>query len=152
MLGKSLFDLLASVVLLLVLLGAGFAVAQPGLSPAQIADYRGKFTPEQYEGRHLLRVGLLVPCALFSVAATATLFRRWRGAPVTYFISAVATIVAVEFLRPYVHPGRGEDYYELAFPLMATLLFVLFFTPVKRWYLPSRHLLSSTAVPNHGSP
>ena len=111
MLGKFLFHLLVTTVLVLVLLGAASAVTQPGLLQGQLADYQGKFTPEQYEGRHWLRIALLVPCALLSIAATAALFRSWRGAPVAYFVSAVATMVAVEFLRPYVHPGSGEDYY-----------------------------------------
>ena len=139
MLGKLLFHLLVTTVLVLVLLGTASAVTQPGLLPAQLADYQGKFTPEQYEGRHWLRVALLVPCALLSIVATASLFRSWRGAPVTYFVSAVATMVVVEFLRPYVHPGGGEDYYELAIVLTAAVLFVLFFSPVKNWYLPTRH-------------
>jgi hypothetical protein len=139
MLGKFLFHLLVTTVLVLILLGAASAVAHPGLLPEQLADYQGKFTPEQYEGRHWLRVVLLVPCALLSVVATASLFRSWRGAPVAYFVSAVATMVVVEFLRPYVHPGSGEDYYELAIVLTAGVLFLLFFTPVKEWYRPMRN-------------
>jgi hypothetical protein len=84
-----------------------------------VIDYQGKFTPEQYEGRHWLRIVLLVPCALFSIVATAAIFRSWRWAPVSSFVSAVLTMVAVEFLRPYVYPGSGEDYYELAIVLTA---------------------------------
>ena len=139
MVGKCLFRLLVTAVLVLVLLGAASAVAHPGLLSTQLADYQGKFTPEQYEGRHWLRVVLFIPCALLSVVATAALVRSWRWAPVAYFVSAVATMVVVEFLRPYVHPGSGEDYYELAIVLSATVLFLLFFTPVKNWYLPVRH-------------
>jgi hypothetical protein len=136
MVGKFLFRLLVMIVLVLVLLGAASAVTHPGLLSAQLADYQGKFTPEQYEGRHWLRVTLFIPCALLAVVATAMLFRSWRGAPVVYFVSAVATMVVVEFLRPYVHPGSGEDYYELAIVLSAAVLFLLFFTPVKKWYVP----------------
>lgn len=135
MVGKFLFHLLLAAVLALILLGAASAVAHPGLLPAQRADYEGKFTPEQYEGRHPLRVALLFPSALFSVAATASLFRSRPGAPALYLGSTVATIVVAELLRPYVHPGSGEDYYELAIPLSAVVLFLLFFTPAKRWYL-----------------
>lgn len=136
MLGKLLFRLLAMTVLVFVLLGTASAVMHPGLLPAQVADYHGKFTPDQYEGRHWLRIALLVPCALLCIVATASLFRHWRGAPVVYFVSAVATMVGVEFLRPYVHPGWGEDNYELAIVLTGAVLFLLFFTPVKKWYLP----------------
>jgi hypothetical protein len=136
MLGKFLFYLLVTTVLVLVLLGAASAVTHPGLSPAQVADYQGEFTPQQYEGRHGLRIVLFIPCALFSLVATASLLRSWRWAPIAYFVSAVATMVVVEFLRPYVHPGSGEDYYELAIVLTAAVLFLLFFTPVKQWYLP----------------
>jgi hypothetical protein len=139
MVGKFLFRLLVVTVLVLVLLGAASAVTQPGLLSAQLADYQGKFTPEQYEGRHWLRVVFFIPCALLSVVATAMLFRSWHGAPVVYFGSAVATMVVVEFLRPYVHPGSGEDYYELAIVLSAAVLFLLFFTPVKKWYRPAGH-------------
>jgi hypothetical protein len=146
MLGKFLFHLLVTTVLVLVLLGAASAVTQPGLLPAQLADYQGKFTPEQYEGRHWLRIALLVPCALFCIVATASLCRSWRGAPVTYFVSAVATMVVVEFLRPYVHPGSGEDYYELAIVLTAAVLFLLFFSPVKKWYLPVPHPSEQSAA------
>jgi hypothetical protein len=148
MLGKFLFHLLVTAVLVLILLGAASAVAHPGLLPAQLADYQGKFSPEQYEGRHWLRVALVVPCALLSIVATASLFRGWRGAPAAYFVSAVATIVVAEFLHPYVHPGSGEDYYELAIVLTAGVLFLLFFTPVKTWYLPRRHPTESDAVPD----
>jgi hypothetical protein len=45
--------------------------------------------------------------------------------------------VVVEFLRPYVHPGSGEDYYDQAIPLSALIVARLFFTPIKRWYHPS---------------
>lgn len=138
MLGKFLFHLLVTAVLVLILLGAALAVAHPGLLPAQLADYQGKFSPQQYEGRHWLRVTLVVPCALLSIIATASLFRRWRRAPVAYFVSAVATIVVVELLRPYIHPGSGEDCYELAIVLTAAVLFLLFFTPVRKWYQPRR--------------
>ncbi len=138
MLGKFLFYLLVTSVLALVLLGAAEAVTHPGLLPEQLADYQGKFTPDQYEGRHWLRILLLVPCALFSIVSTALLFRSWRWSPVAYFISALATMVVVEFLRPSVHPGSGEDYYELAIVLTAAILLLLFFTPVKNWYQPKR--------------
>jgi hypothetical protein len=139
MLGKSFFYLLVTTVLALVLLGAASAVTHPGLLPEQLADYQGKFTPDQYEGRHWLRIVLLVPCALFSIVATASIFQSWRWAPVAYFVSAVLTMVAVEFLRPYVHPGSGEDYYELAIVLTAAVLLLLFFSPVRKWFLPVRH-------------
>lgn len=149
MLGKYLFRLLVTAVLVLVLLGAVAAVAHPGLLPGQLADYEGKFTPEQYDGRHWLRVALIVPCALLSVVATALLLGSWRGAPATYFVSAVATLVVVEFLRPYVHPGSGEDYYELAIVLTAAVLFLLFFTPVKKWYRPMPRPHGPEAVTGH---
>ena len=58
--------LVLPLVLGLVLLGAASAVARPGLLPEQADDYRGKFSPEQYEGRHWLRVVLMVPCAALS--------------------------------------------------------------------------------------
>jgi hypothetical protein len=137
MAGKLLFRLLLLAVLGLTLLGAASAVARPGLLPSQLDDYEGKFTPEQYGGRHGLRVALLAPCALLSVLATAALFGRWRGAPGLYFASAAATMVAVEFLRPYVHPGAGEDAYEATIVLNALVLALLFFGPARRWYVPA---------------
>lgn len=139
MVGKFLFYLLVTIVVVLVLLGAASAMTHPGLLPEQLADYQGKFAPEQYEGRHWLRIVLFVPCALVSIVATVMIFRNWRWAPVAYFVSAVLTMVAIEFLRPYVHPGSGEDYYELAIVLTAVVLLLLFFSPVKKWFLPMQH-------------
>ena len=136
-LAKLVFYLLASVALALILGGATLAVLRPGLQPAQEADYRGKFTADQYEGRHRLRVTLVVLAAGFSLLATGALLGGRRAAPSLFFASTVATIVVVEFLRPYVHPGAGEDYYEQAIPLSALILALLFFTPIKRWYHPA---------------
>jgi hypothetical protein len=144
---KILFGLLALVVLAFVLTGATLAALRPGLQPAQEADYRGKFTPEQYEGRHPLRVTLVVFAGVFSVLATIALLRGRRSAPALFFASTVVTMVIVEFLRPYVHPGAGEDYYERAIPLSAVVLVILFFTPVRRWY----HPVSCLAEPGRSS-
>ena len=124
---------------MLVLLGSTAAVTHSGLSPEQLADYQKTFNPQQYEGRHGLRIALHVPSALFSVVATAALFRSWRWAPVAYFAAAVMTMVVVEFLRPYVHPGSGEDNYELAIVLTGVVLLLFFFSSAKRWYVPMRH-------------
>jgi hypothetical protein len=128
---------MASLALAVELGGAPFAVLRPGLQPAQVADYRGKFTADQLEGRHGLRVTLVVLAAGFSVLTTGALLRGRPTAPSLFFASSVATIVVVEFLRPYVHPGAGEDYYERAIPLSALILALLFFTSVKRWYHPA---------------
>jgi len=137
MLAKVVFYLVASVTLALILGGATLAVLRPGLQPAQEADYRGKFTADQYEGRHGLRVALVVLAAGLSVVATGALLGGRRAAPSLFFASTVATMVVVEFLRPYVHPGAGEDCYEQAIPLSALILALLFFTPIKRWYRPA---------------
>jgi hypothetical protein len=137
MLAKLVFYLLASAALALTLVGATLAVLRPGLQPAEEADYRGKFTADQYEGRHGLRVTLVVLAAGFSVLATGALLLGKRVAPSVFFASTVTTIVVVKFLRPCVHPGAGEDWYEQAIPLSALILALLFFTPIKRWYHPA---------------
>ena len=137
MVARVVFNLVAAVTLALILGGATLAVVRPGLQPAQEADYRGKFTAAQYEGRHGLRITLVVLAAGFSVLATGALLGGRRAAPALFFASTVATMVVVEFLRPYVHPGAGEDYYEQAIPLSALILGLLFFTPIKRWYRPA---------------
>ena len=131
---KLLFGLLVLTVLALVLVGATFAALRPGLQPSQEADYRGKFTAQQYEGRHSLRVTLVVLAGGFSMCATVALLRRWKTAPVLFLASTGATMMIVEFLRPYVRPGAGEDYYESAIPLSAIVLVMIFFTPIRRWY------------------
>src|SRR6266567_3555211 len=77
--------------------------------------------------------------ALVVLAFVLTLRGR-KSAPALFFASTVATMVIVEFLRPYVHPGAGEDYYERAIPLSAVVLVMLFFTPVRRWFDPVRGL------------
>ncbi len=148
MLVKILFCMLTVIVLALELTGATFAALRPGLQPIQEADYRGKFTTEQYEGRHALRVTLVVVAGGISVLATFALLRGRRTAPALFFASTVATVVIVEFLRPYIHPGAGEDYYEMAIPLSAVVLVMLFFTPINRWYHPRG---SQTLVSKPGS-
>ena len=100
MIVKIVFGVLALLVLAFVLTGATLAALRPGLEPAQEADYRGKFTTEQYEGRHPLRVTLVVLAGGFSLFATIALLRRQRSAPALFLASTVATMVTVEFLRP----------------------------------------------------
>ena len=137
MIARILLQVLTLVVLVLLLTGAAFAALRPGLQPLQEADYRGKFTIDQYEGRHALRVTLVVAASGLSVLASVALLCGRKGAPALFFASTVATIVVVEFLRPYVHPGAGEDYYEMAIPLSAVLLALLYFGPIKRFNLPA---------------
>ncbi len=134
MLAQRAFCVAAVILLGLVLTGAVLASLRPGLTPAQEADYIGEFRPEQYQGRHGLRAGLVWVAATLCMASTIALVRRHPRAPALFFGSSVVTFVVVELLRPYVHPGAGEDAFEFSIVLSAVLLFVLFFSPVKRWY------------------
>jgi hypothetical protein len=114
--------------------GGARAVFIPGLRDDQIASYRSTFGPDQYEGRHGLRVAIFLGTIAALAVTTPRMVLVHRDARPAYFAAIVALIVVTQFLRPYVQPGFGEEWCELGFFLSVAAVGFAYLSPVRRWY------------------